>query len=580
MKNMKYFPFERNKYFYGKLLTVDDFETEQRYINDKRRMINRFLFGTGVVCGMNVVMTDELAISVEPGLALDFSGREIVIDSPAVKRLSMLKGFDSIIKAKEEKPYLYLCLDYKEIEKEPVHNIAGANNVEHNKYQETFELSVVDREPLEELLSDRGFYERSHILYQGKGIRIRQVYPSFLQAGKEFEIKIVVENMGQPQPVCFTCDLHLECLENNGNSSMRIHFDEEDYPKSYQYEQTYILKAVQIKKAAAAMEIIEGSFELYIGGRKEEAPAGQKITMEIMDCNRKEAIMERYFNSAMEDIVKNNFQQSIYLARIFIIQTGESYLIDSIEPMPFKQYIYNNVLSDIMNQLAIKEEKRRGREKEIEKPHNPIGPVKGAEGEGKIKSGYVIMDLGIGGGAGQRFFSDDISHDLGFGNVIIILGQCEAIGDNGRVCYGSAEVFEEKTAFRAETAARINGENATFKIGLRLIEPTTNRYVRINWTAIKDLAEDRKDMEKIELFIKPEMLYLNVRESYYLEAKFKGIDPTEVNWSIREEDGGYIEPNGKYTAPNIPGIYEVIAQSSIYEKLRASIFIVVRDVEK
>lgn len=23
MKNMKYFPFERNKYFYGKLLTVD-----------------------------------------------------------------------------------------------------------------------------------------------------------------------------------------------------------------------------------------------------------------------------------------------------------------------------------------------------------------------------------------------------------------------------------------------------------------------------------------------------------------------------------------------------------------------------
>ena len=35
MKNMKYFPFERNKYFYGKLLTVDDFETEQRYMNDK-----------------------------------------------------------------------------------------------------------------------------------------------------------------------------------------------------------------------------------------------------------------------------------------------------------------------------------------------------------------------------------------------------------------------------------------------------------------------------------------------------------------------------------------------------------------
>lgn len=74
MKNMKYFPFERNKYFYGKLLTVDDFETEQRYMNDKRRVLNRFLYGTGVVCGLNVVPIDDMTISVEPGLALDFSG--------------------------------------------------------------------------------------------------------------------------------------------------------------------------------------------------------------------------------------------------------------------------------------------------------------------------------------------------------------------------------------------------------------------------------------------------------------------------------------------------------------------------
>ena len=55
MKNLKCFPFERNRYFYGKLLSVEDFETEQKYFNDKRRTINRFLFGSGVVCGLNVV---------------------------------------------------------------------------------------------------------------------------------------------------------------------------------------------------------------------------------------------------------------------------------------------------------------------------------------------------------------------------------------------------------------------------------------------------------------------------------------------------------------------------------------------
>lgn len=141
MKNMKYFPFERNKYFYGKLLTVDDFETEQRYMNDKRRVLNRFLYGTGVVCGLNVVPIDDMTISVEPGLALDFSGREIVVDTPAVKKLSMIDGFDSFIRSGDEKKYLYLCMDYKETEREPVHNVTGESGVEYNRYQEGYELA-------------------------------------------------------------------------------------------------------------------------------------------------------------------------------------------------------------------------------------------------------------------------------------------------------------------------------------------------------------------------------------------------------------------------------------------------------
>lgn len=67
MKNLKSFPFERNRYFYGKLLSVEDFETEQKYFNDKRRTINRFLFGSGVVCGLGVVEVDDESISVERG---------------------------------------------------------------------------------------------------------------------------------------------------------------------------------------------------------------------------------------------------------------------------------------------------------------------------------------------------------------------------------------------------------------------------------------------------------------------------------------------------------------------------------
>ena len=74
MKNTKLFPFERNKYFYGKLLSVDDFELEQDYMNNKRRMLNRYLNGCGVVAGLYVVGLDEQTISVEAGIALDATG--------------------------------------------------------------------------------------------------------------------------------------------------------------------------------------------------------------------------------------------------------------------------------------------------------------------------------------------------------------------------------------------------------------------------------------------------------------------------------------------------------------------------
>ena len=100
MKNLQYFPFERNRYYYGKLLTEQDFNSEQRYFNDKRRMVNRFLHGSGVAAGLTVVGIDEKSISLEAGLALDGAGREIVAERPAVVRLEQLDGFSRLSEEK------------------------------------------------------------------------------------------------------------------------------------------------------------------------------------------------------------------------------------------------------------------------------------------------------------------------------------------------------------------------------------------------------------------------------------------------------------------------------------------------
>jgi hypothetical protein len=73
----------RNRYFYGQLLDVVQFEREQYYFNQKRWMLNRLVTGYGVVCGMGVqIVPGTRTAWVQPGQAIDRCGREIVICEP------------------------------------------------------------------------------------------------------------------------------------------------------------------------------------------------------------------------------------------------------------------------------------------------------------------------------------------------------------------------------------------------------------------------------------------------------------------------------------------------------------------
>lgn len=126
MKNTQLYPFERNKYYYGMLLSVEDFNSEQKYMNDKRRLINRLVHGTGVVSGLDVVAIDDQTVSVESGLAFDNTGREIIVETPVTKKLSMLKGYETAM-SRGSNAYVYLCLEYSEEEKGNSFDISSAD---------------------------------------------------------------------------------------------------------------------------------------------------------------------------------------------------------------------------------------------------------------------------------------------------------------------------------------------------------------------------------------------------------------------------------------------------------------------
>jgi hypothetical protein len=77
----------RPKYFNGMELGVDDFVTERVYFDCLRRLYNSNLHTWGIARGLDVAIgADRRSLRVSPGLAIDPSGQEILLESEAVVR--------------------------------------------------------------------------------------------------------------------------------------------------------------------------------------------------------------------------------------------------------------------------------------------------------------------------------------------------------------------------------------------------------------------------------------------------------------------------------------------------------------
>lgn len=580
MKNLKYFPFERNRYFYGKFLSVDDFQAEQRYMNDKRRILNRFLYGVGVVCGMQVVEVDDYTFSLEAGMALDFSGREIVVATPFVKRLSAIDGFSKYSAAGEDRQDLYLCIAYDEYMDEPVHNITRTNEEqeeEFNKYVEGYHLFVTSEMPDAEGEQITIAYEETKTIYSGNGIRIRQKTPKYVQRDTETEIEVFIDKTESVKQVACSYCLKLTGLEQEGSDRITISFDENEFVSSSRYVIKKCIRAKTVADINGAVEIIPDSFTLSIGGISRNERAYGNFKVRITDTDLSETVLKNYYDCAMEDILQDPYGHAIYLARIHVIKAGDTYVIEKIENLPFRQCVWNNTLSAVLETIRLRTPsflETQSRERTVVYQEKPVA----ANGqEMQIKTGSAIIDLGIGGAVGQRFYSEEIVHGLGLGEVAISLGLAKGVSESNQVIYGSQGVFDDKICPNIMMAAKVNMGKGSFVIGIKCLEPVEAKRLRVCWMAVKDQSA-RKAGEKDRPFaIRPDILNMKVRESHYFEAVLGDEALRHVKWSVKEADGGYIDANGCYTAPGKPGIYEVTAQSMEDEQLRAGAYVIVRE---
>jgi hypothetical protein len=71
-------PFDRLRFFNGRLLTAGDFALEQNYFRSKQKLHNRALHGFGIVAGLKVSIAAGNVV-VAAGLALDCEGNELLL---------------------------------------------------------------------------------------------------------------------------------------------------------------------------------------------------------------------------------------------------------------------------------------------------------------------------------------------------------------------------------------------------------------------------------------------------------------------------------------------------------------------
>lgn len=69
----------RPRFFAGQLLTDEDLNRLDHYIVAKNKLHNRYLFGWGVVCGLEVVCHPCNMVAVRPGYALSPCGEDIIV---------------------------------------------------------------------------------------------------------------------------------------------------------------------------------------------------------------------------------------------------------------------------------------------------------------------------------------------------------------------------------------------------------------------------------------------------------------------------------------------------------------------
>ncbi|WP_274650203.1 hypothetical protein [Paenibacillus humicola] len=529
MKNSRYYPFERNRYFYGKLLTVRDFESEQKYISDKRRLMNRLLIGSGVVSGMQVVAVDDKSITVEMGVAIDYSGREIVIPSPVTLKLSMIDGFTN----NEYKKNVFLYIAYDEKGKEPVHAIANSavrseEVSEYNRILESYRLFIKEEAPAPDSFENVRLTEVIAPIYQDGQVRIYQRMPKYVNPEAIADVTLVVEKTLQTPKISLAFDYECDGFTPVGDERGTVVFSEPGDGQDTEFTYTYSVKAANTAGRKAKLSVNRASVKLSIGDLRIAVDSNPVHEVDIIQEPAAERSLRDYFERTLDESLDGMADQEVCLAKISLLQMGPTYMIEHVDRVPFGEYVYN---PSFLQRLGIASGRDKGgkffvrseaaalpfgRKPTLDVDYNEersefsfkLGVPQPQHIQDEMSTGTVTVELELNAKSGPLYFffrgqknyvTDEIDSGLGSGPLYVMVGledmdahvTSDLLQSSDQVYYGSADVFKG-TAYEPQLPAVTFGTivypaKGTFRIGMKLSQGTETPSIKLRWWAFKKL---------------------------------------------------------------------------------------------
>lgn len=573
MKNNELLPFNRNRYYRGKMLTSADFEAEQLYVNNKRRFVNQMISGSGIVCGLNVISLDDLSIMIESGVAIDDVGREIVVENSVVKKLSTIEGFEQLRTNQAS-----LCIRYAEEENQPVYSVNhqdGQKEYEHNRIQESYELFLMDTEDIDTPIEMETEFFASGVMFENRDFRIRFRIPVNICAGHYVKAEVEVEKLsGEKANLYFESVLQTPALgTTEGEQELNILLENVTLDQGKKFTKEYWLLAQAEELQDTSIMQKSGSTKVLVNGVDVSAGGSANWKINIVADKPAELAAREAGKTSLELRGMSIGTGMIRLAELQLVRTESAYLIEKVEEKTVKRYVLTMRDAGLRQEYETYFKKKlpfyQGGEKETYvAPLSDVQREYPDNGRVKMETGIVEILLGENARRGDICYSGEIMHGLGRGNVYVEVGyenleENKVLGKNSKTTiFGDPSLFDSgKPIVSAETAVKVLNDKGSFVVAAKLLQDVKQLVLTYRWVAIRyaedDIQEEYEDAGNRSISAVTPTIVVGIKESYFFQVKYNNMKPCSVSYELTEPGSGEITSDGIYTAPAKEGVYEI-----------------------